>query len=306
MLDPVRSVPDVCDVAFVRGCSAPRDAQPDLLLEVAHGATRERDYDALRQALHGSYPDDLKQFFFVNTDVGAPELAEAVARDVVRRCPTRSVVIVRCLVPRTFLDCNRRIERDAVAKASAKGEMTPGLQPWVQDPRDRELLLDRYFAYRAVVTAAFAAVEAAAGQSLFVHTYAPRSIDVAFDGDIVRNLRAAYAPERLVAYALRPEVDLITHDPDGRLLASPALAEGTANAYAAAGFQVARNATYALHPVTLAHHFAAQRPDATLCLELRRDLLVAEFMPFVPLHVEAAKLQRAALPLAAAVAGSFV
>jgi hypothetical protein len=64
---------------------------------------------------------------------------------------------------------------------------------------------------------------------------------------------------------------------------------------------VARNATYALHPVTLAHGFARHEPRSTLCLELRRDLLVPAFTPFVELAVEPAKVERAAQPLAAAV-----
>lgn len=301
MSEPVCSVPGVCDVQYLRGARAAVGAPADLLLEVAHGATAAADYTELRSALRGQYPDDLQQFFFVNTDVGAPELALAVAKRVVLNQPLRTAVVVRCLLPRTFVDCNRRIERDAVAKASKAGEMTPGLQPWVQDAHDRELLLQRYFAYRAVVTAAFEAVSARGGLTLFVHSYAPRSIDVPVDADIVRSLRAAYAPDRIANWKLRPAVDLITHDPGGRELASRELAQRAEAEYASAGFEVARNATYALHPVTLAHGFAEQQPKGTLCLEVRRDLLVPEFVPFVPLMADAAKVLRAALPLAAAV-----
>jgi N-formylglutamate amidohydrolase len=301
MSAPLRSVPGVCDVELLCGAAADRHAVPDLLLEVAHGATRASHFHDLRAALRGDYPDGLLDFFFVNTDVGAPELARATALRLLANQPRRSAWIVRCLLPRTFVDCNRSIDRDTVAAASKKGEMTPGLQPWVQDPHDRDLLLDRYFAYRDVVARAFAAVSARAGLTLFVHTYAPRSIDVAVDADIGKNLRAAYAPERLPGFRLRPAVDLITHDPGGVELAHPQLAQRAAAEYAAAGFEVARNATYALHPVTLAHGFARHEPRSTLCLELRRDLLVPAFTPFVELAVEPAKVERAAQPLAAAV-----
>jgi hypothetical protein len=301
MAAPIPSVPHVCDVEYVRGAAAARNSAPDLLLEVAHGATRARDFDGWRERLRGTYGDDLRDFFFVNTDVGAPELAVAVARQVVARAPRRTAVVVRCLVPRTLVDCNRRVERTAVAAASSAGQMTPGLQPWVQDPADRDALLDAYFAYRDTVTAAFAQVAAANGPVLFVHSYAPRSIDVAVDAHIGATLRAAYAPDRIGSWPLRPPVDLILRDPDGKLLASPELARAAADGYRAAGFDVTENATYPLHPVTLAHAFAVQRPDATLCLELRRDLLVPEFVPFVELHADAAKIERAAAPLAAAV-----
>lgn len=305
MGDSLRSRAGICDVEFVRGAAARADAPPDLLLEVAHGATRAAHFTGLRRQLRGAYRDDLIDFFFVNTDVGAPELAVAIARAVVGARPDRTAVVVRCLLPRTFVDCNRAIAADAVAKASKPGEMTPGLGPWVVDAHDRELLLAHYRSYREVVTAAFAATMAqATGRALFVHTYAPRNVDVAVDANIGANLRAAYAAERLGTWTLRPDVDLITHDPDGVELASPALAARAMAEFRGAGFEVARNTTYALHPVTLAHGFAVQRPASTLCFEVRRDLLT-EFVPFRELLPDAARVERAAQPVAAAVLGEW-
>lgn len=300
MAEPLRSLPGVCDVEYLRGSAAAADAAPDVLLEVAHGATRAADFDTLRAQLRGRYDDGLRDFFFVNTDVGAPELATAVAQRIVQTQPRRTVLVVRCRIPRTFVDCNRRVDRDSVPKASKAGEMTPGMPPWVQEPADQQLLLDRYFAYRDMVEAAFGSV-LPGGLTLFVHTYAPRSIDVAVDEHIGRNLRAAYAADRIGSWPLRAGVDLITHDPDGRELASPVLAKRAAAEFAAAGFDVVQNGTYALHPVTLAHSFAVQRPESTLCLEVRRDLLLREFTPFVELFPEPAAVARAAAPLANAV-----
>ena len=299
MTEALQSVAGVCHIEIVRGTEANPEARPDLLFEVPHGATLASHFDELRAQLRGHYSDGLRDFFFVNTDVGAPELAAAIARGVVLAEPTRTAAIIRCLLPRTFVDCNRSIDRDTVAAASKPGEMTPGLPPWVVDARDRDLLLDRYFAYRDVVTAGFSDVCGDGGTALCVHTYAPRNIDVAVDEDIVAALHAAYAPDRIETWPLRAEVDLITHDPDGRELADAELARRAEQAFVAAGFQARRNDTYSLHPSTLAFEFARRYPDKTLCLELRRDLLLPAFVPFVELHTDPQAIQRAAEPLRA-------
>ncbi|MEO6597504.1 MAG: N-formylglutamate amidohydrolase [Planctomycetota bacterium] len=292
-------------MSYLRGAAAVPSAAPDLVLEVAHGATRAVHFDQLRSQLVGNYAADLRDFFFVNTDVGAPEVALAVARRVLESQPRRTALVVQCLLPRTFVDCNRRIDRSTVAAASKPGELTPGLPPWIQDPRDRELLLDRYLTYRSVVTAAVASACDHGGLALFVHTYAPRSIDVPVDENIVASLRAAYAADRIGSWPQRSAVDLITHDPDGRELAAVRLAQRAESEFRAAGYDAHRNGTYSLHPVTVAHELATRYPDRTLCLEMRRDLLLAEFTPFVEMIPVAAKVEHMAAPLASAVLQSL-
>ncbi|HEX5051469.1 MAG TPA: N-formylglutamate amidohydrolase [Planctomycetota bacterium] len=292
-------------MSYLRGAGAAAAAPPDLVLEVAHGATRAVHFDELRAQLRDRYAPDLRDFFFVNTDVGAPEVARAVAARVVHSQPRRTALVVRCLLPRTFVDCNRRIDRSTPAAGSGAGELTPGLPPWIREPADRDLLLDRYFAYREVVAAAVASACDRGGSALFVHTYAPRSIDVPVDEHVVASLRDAYAANRIGTWLLRPAVDLITHDPDGRELAAVRLAQRAEHEYRAAGYDTHRNGTYSLHPMTMAHEYAVRYPDRTLCLELRRDLLLAEFKPFEEMIPEAAKVERAAAPLAAAVLQSF-
>ncbi len=300
MLEGVGSVAKVCEVEWLRGADADPQAPPDLLLEVPHGATLARHFDDLRAELAGDYDDGLRDFFFVNTDVGAPELAAAIGRAVVAARPQCTALVIRCELPRTFCDTNRNVERDTVAAASKAGEMTPGLPPWVQHPGDRDLLLDRYFAYRDVVEAAFAGVCGAGGDALCVHTYAPRSLSVAVDEDIGATLRAAYAPGTVETWPLRAEVDLITHDDAGNELAKAALAREAERQFVAHGFDAVRNNAYTLHASTLAFDFARRYPGRTLCFELRRDLLLEEFVPFVELHPVAQQVARAAAPVAAA------
>lgn len=292
------AIPDVCDVTLVRGARG--GDRPDLLLEVAHGATRASDFDRLADALRGPFPDDLRAFFFVNTDVGAPEVALSVAEHVVRDDPRRCAAVVRCLVPRTFVDCNRLIDADAVGQASAAGQLTPGLHAWVRDPDDRALLLARHRAYQECVEDACAQVCDAGGAAVMVHSYAPRSIDVPVDERIVEHLRTAYAPGRLELWPLRPSVDLIVDSPAGTRLASSDLVTRVAASFTDAGLDVALNGSYSLMPGTLATRLAERHPERTLCLELRRDLLVPAFTPFVELHPDPSRVGRMAALLAAA------
>lgn len=295
----LRSIPGVCDVVLVRGARS--TGAPDLLFEVPHGATRARDYEALRSELVGDFPADLQAFFFVNTDVGAPELAQRVAELVVAADPTRACLVLRCSIPRTFVDCNRDIDPTTLARASAAGEMTAGLHAWVRDPRDRKLLLERYGAYRELVARAYEHVCGEhGGRALMVHSYAPRSVDVAVDDKIVESLREAYRPERVESWPLRASVDLIVDTPEGERLADPGLAAAAGSELEAAGFDVAQNGAYALHPVSLAHVFARAYPQRTLCLELRRDLLMRAFTPFAEMEADATKIERVAAPLARA------
>lgn len=286
------SIPGVVDVIHVRGAAA-GSAAPRLLLEVPHGATRTAHFTDLRRALYGEYPADLVDFFHVNTDMGAPELAVRTAERVVAAMPECAAVVLRCCIPRTFVDCNRRIDTTAPG-------MTPGLHAWVRDPRDKTLLLDRYQAYRSLAERTYAQVCGSGGLAWMVHSYAPRSIDVPVDDRIVEHLRKAYAPDSIGSWPLRPEVDFIARTPDGSDLAAPVLLREAAAALAAAGVTTTINGTYPLHPSTLAHDFAVAHKGRTLCLEVRRDLLVSEFTPFAEMHADPGRADRIAAPLAAA------
>jgi len=294
----MRSIPGVCEVVVLAGARA--GATPDLLLEVPHGATRAADFDALARELRGPFPADLRDFFFVNTDVGAPELALRVAERVVAADPRRSAVVVRSRVPRTFIDCNRLIDEATAPRASAPGALTPGLHAWVRDPADRRLLLERYGVYRALVEETCDRVCGSGGRAVMVHSYAPRSVEVPVDERIVEHLRAAYAPERVGTWPLRAPVDLIVDDEQGERLASPELVARLQADFASAGFEVALNGAYALHAQTLAGLLARRHRGRTLCLETRRDLLVEEFTPFQEMRAVPERVDRVAAVLAAA------
>ena len=100
MTDALSSIAGVVDVDVVRGARAPADSAPDLVIEIPHGATTTADFTSLEAQLRSPLPDALVDFFHVNTDAGAPELAVAVAHRLVALEPARSVAILRCRVPR--------------------------------------------------------------------------------------------------------------------------------------------------------------------------------------------------------------
>lgn len=281
----MQSIPGVAHVE--RFGSGP----PRLLVEVPHGADEHAHFVALRSQL-GALPDDLEAFFFVNTDVGAYAYGRRVAELV------GDALVVRCLIPRTFVDVNRM--PGSPGGDLRKGGVTPGLHPYVRDPADRELLIGLHRQYLALCEAAYGEVVGAGGLALIPHTYAPRSVGIRTVGDDIGPLlRAAWAtPDR---WPLRPEVDFITQTPEGENRSIPGVADAVRKAYEADGIEVADSDTYHLHPETMGAVWAERFPGRTFCLEVRRDRLVAwGDDPFRELHADPARVDRFAVPLATA------
>ena len=281
-----------------------RDQEPaSLLIELPHGATEQVHYDALAERLQSPLPARLEQFFHVNTDFGVPELASAIAARLTgaaREAPVNGVVVVRALVPRTFIDFNREL---AVGDSGAVATgMTPGLPPYISAAADQQLLLSLYQQYHAAVATLYGETCAAGGLAVALHSFAPRSVEVAVDADIVTALRAAYRPAAYSSWALRPAVDCITRDDAGRDLAPTGLVSELRAAYGGLGFTTGENATYHLHPATMGYRYAAAHPGQVLCVEYRRDLLGAPWRPFSASPVGPRKVVRMARPLAAALA----
>lgn len=292
----LQSVPTILDVDVIRGARATEEAPLDLVFEIPHGATRTEDFTALATRLTSPLPDGLVDFFHVNTDAGAPELAVATARRFVEAEPTRSVAILRCRIPRTFIDCNRRV--DASPEDFKAGKVSPGLMPWITEPADRLLLRAAYDRYVAAVRDAMAQL-ASDGAIVLLHTYAPRTVDVEVDLQIVRSLHLAYQPETVERWPLRPELDVIGKGLDGTSYAPAAIVDGLRDALGTE-LTVADSATYPLHSSTMAWDHVMAHPGRTLCLEVRRDLLADPFEPFAQMKISDAKVERIAVPLATA------
>ena len=286
------SIPGIADVEVLRAAGRGDDAPLDLVIEIPHGATATSDFTSLAARLTSPLPAGLVDFFHVNTDAGAPELGATTARLLGRR-----VAIVRCRVPRTFIDCNRRM--DASPADFKAGKVTPGLMPWITSAEDRALLRAAYDRYIAVVREAAARL-APGGAMLMLHTYAPRTVDVEVDADIVANLRKAYQPDVEPTWPLRPEIDVIGKALDGTDHAPPAVVAELHRGMAAQGLTVADGKTYPLHPSTMAYEYVQAHPGRGLCIEVRRDLLADPFEPFAQMRISPEKVDRLAVPLAAA------
>ena len=288
------SIPGVADVELVGADDRPAA----LLVEVPHGADRA-DYEALRARLSGPLPADLHEFFSVNTDVGAWDVGRRVAERVVAADPDRAAIVVRCRIPRTFIDTNR-IE-DAKEGDLASGGMTASVPAYLRDDGDRALLLDLHRRYVALVEQAHAAL-VPRGFLLLPHTYGPRTLGVdKVDDDIVTRLRWAHEPDRVETWPLRAEVDLITRSQDGSVAVGEEIVAEVTAGFRAIGVEVAENATYHLHPSTLAHRWAERMAGRVFCLEMRRDLLVRDWTWNDDNQVVPASIDRFAAPIADAI-----
>jgi predicted N-formylglutamate amidohydrolase len=283
------SIPGILDVVVARGARAQPGALLDLVIEVPHGATATADFTTLAARLSSPLPDGLVDFFHVNTDAGAPELAAAIATRLVADDPDRSTAVLRCRIPRTFIDCNRQI--DAPAGDFAAGKVTPGLMPWITSADDRALLRGLYDRYVAAVRDALGQL-ASDGAIAMLHSYAPRSVDVDVDLQIVASLRRAYEPSVVSTWPVRPEVDVISRTVDGVSHAPVAVVDELRRALAEHGIALADSATYPLHPSTLAWQHVMARPGRALCVEVRRDLIADPFDPFVEMRIGAAQVER--------------
>lgn len=303
MTTTLRSLEGVAHVETLLGSRADPDAAPDLLVEVPHGADRRAHYDALRAKLVGDLPEDLHLFFHANTDVGAWDYGRRVAELVVAADPTRTALLIRCLVPRTFIDTNRL---PRATDELAAGGMTAGIPAYIRHPEDQERLLSLHRAYVDLATEAYGAVCGGGGFALAPHTYGPRTMGIArVDDDIVTALRAAYAPEVWSTWPLRRDVDLITKDPEGVSYAPPGMAESLLAAYRELDFDAVDSETYSLHPSAQGTHHTKRYPGQTLTLEVRRDLLVRRFDLFEELDIDPDAVERVARPLATAIGASI-
>lgn len=288
----VDALAGILDVRTFRGSSS--DGVADLLIEVPHGATTTADFESHAVMLTSPLPASLIDFFYVNTDTGAPELAEVLAERLVAADPQRTVTVLRCRIPRTFIDCNRVL--DASAADYKAGGVAPGLMPYITTPEDIALLRERYELYIGAVRAAVEALPPH-GAMLLLHSYAPRTVGVEVDANIVQSLHAAYAPDVVGTWPARPEMDVIGRGPDGTLHAPAAVVDVLRADLAASGMTLGDSHTYKLHSSTLGWEHAMRLPGRSLCLEIRRDLFVEHFEPFVEARIDPTRTAALAEPI---------
>ena len=268
-----------------------------LLIELPHGSTTTNDFKWYQEKLQGDYPPNIIDFFYVNTDVGSPEIAFEIAQQLKENY---EVHILRSHIPRTFIDCNRVVGEGI---SYSEGGVTPATPSYVTNKSDIEFLYASYHAYQNYVKGLYAKIcGERAGLALMLHTYAPRSVPITkVDHDIVEQLHAFYDTEKIEDCKLRPEVDIIHKTPDGEVLIDKTMIQNITEQFESAGFDVQNGASYLLHPVTTAHYHAQQNHLQTLCLEVRRDLVVSTWSPFEEMNISKEKAQRIASCIAQAI-----
>lgn len=293
------SIEGVASVETLSGTAADPSQPPELLVEVPHGADERAHYDLLRSRLRSALPEHLEYFFHTNTDIGAWDYGRRVAEAVLAARPTARAMIVRCLVPRTFVDANRELTAQDELKA---GGLTGAIAPYIDHPDDLSLLHGLHARYVALIDAAYQQVCGRGGMALTPHTYGPYVLPIAkIDADIVRNLEKAHAPETLPSLAVRPEIDLLTDTKENERLADPQLTDEVATGLREAGFRVAMNEAYRLVPGSQTYRVSRRFPQQVFCLEVRRDLLVEQYTPFAPMRVDPERSAAVARPLARAI-----
>lgn len=273
----------------------PGQVRPRLLIEIPHAADTRAHFDAVRSRLRSDLPERLEEFYFVNTDVGTTAVARAVSGLLAERGV--STRIVRCLVPRTFVDCNR--ELSVGPEVRTDDGLTPAIPGYVGDPDDRAWLGELHRRYHQAAAAAFEDVVGQGGYCINLHTYAPRTVNLGvIRDDIVTALRRAYEPDVYKTWPVRPEVDLITETPEGVRLGDEAWLGRVRSEYELIGVGAEENGAYKLIPGTMGRIYAERYPGRLLCVEIRRDLLAEPFDPFVEMTISAEKALRMARPLA--------
>ena len=296
-MEKPQSVENIVEVFEVAGRTSVSHQPPDLLIEIPHGATLRKHFEELQIHISSKVPSKLIEFFFVNTDVGTPELAKFTAEILSRIHRSYKILIVRSLIPRTFVDCNRVLglsEEEAVSAG-----ITVGLPVYITEEQDKEFLLERYGRYQQEVEKAYQLVCGSGGLALMLHSYAPKKVGiVAVKEDIVERLHEVYSPDQYETWPVRPQVDFIHQTPTGERLDHVELRKNMASHLETAGLCVAQGESYRLHPATTAYGWSKKYPSKTVCVEFRRDILMERFEPFSEMNVDVEQLGKIATAMA--------
>ena len=262
------------------------EGHPQLLIELPHGATGTEEYRYFANKIP-SLPHNLIDFFYVNTDVGTPEVAYRIAEKLKSHL---SIVIIRSRIPRTLVDCNRVLSLSE--KQYSEGKVTPGIPVYIPQ-QDHEWLHLLHQRYTSKVEELYALVCQQGGSALILHSYSPKSVGItSIDHNIVEKLHWAYEPEQYETWPTRPEIDIIAKTREGALMCDTKRVHALQNAYLDYHFEVGVSQTYPMHPSTMAFRHTQKYPSQTVCLEIRRDLLMKEFIPFAPMVACEEKIER--------------
>ena len=93
-------------------------------------------------------------------------------------------------------------------------------------------------------------------------------------------------------------MDFIHQTPNGESLDHTVLRQNMTTHLEAAGLCVAQGDSYQLHPATTAYGWSEKYRSKTVCIEVRRDLLMQQFEPFAEMEVDVEQLASIATAMA--------
>ncbi|MAA79384.1 MAG: hypothetical protein CL916_09000 [Deltaproteobacteria bacterium] len=261
-------------------------SSPQLFIELPHGCIHIEEYERFTQNI-SELPENLVDFFLVNTDIGTPELGFEIARLIQEKV---GVVVLRSRIPRTLIDCNRILSLNE--EAYKEGKVTPGIPSYV--PLDHhQWLKEIHQRYTEKSKELFEEVCAQGGYAMMLHSYAPRSVGIdSIDHQIVEKLHWAYQDKIYKTWPLRPQIDFIAKTQDNQWLGAKERILSIKQRMEADGLEVGISSTYPMHPATTAYMHTEKYPNQTLCIEIRRDLLMKKFRPFTQLDADPQQIQR--------------
>lgn len=259
---------------------------PKLFIELPHGCVHCEEYERFAQYIP-SLPDNLIDFFLVNTDVGTPDLGTAIAKYVQDTC---GVVVLRSRIPRTLIDCNRILSLNE--DEYKEGKVTAGIPSYIPTEH-HHWLKNIHHRYTIKAQELFEAVCGQGGIGIMLHSYAPRSVGInSVDHQIVEKLHWAYQEEVYKDWPIRPQVDFIAKTKDNEWFGAAEKILSIKERMEKDGLEVGISSTYPMHPATTAYMHTKKYPNQTLCIEIRRDLLMKDFRPFKRLQVDQVQIDR--------------
>lgn len=299
------------------GPDADPDAPADIFIEIPHGATEQAHLEAAA-ALGVVTPPDWDVVFWCSTDQGAPEVGARAAQMLTdpewvtqhmgpalgAEAASRSVRLVRGIIPRHLADLNRRwASEDEIER----GDLTAVVPDFMREQREAIARLGELHArYHDVVEDCYMSCCDRGGFAVQLHTFSPRSVSA--PGGVITGkvLRHAWSAEQREQWPKRPDGQLITARAGEPSLIDEAIVEAFLESFADEGVELAVNEPFSLHPIAVIDDWSHRWPGQIIGLEIGRAVLAIDYDPLAQWEPDPDVVERMAAALARVLATSVL